>query len=212
MSKKPKFEPTAKWQREAASKAVALTIRRDETTAVQQEATQETPGKEPHPTLPGRWADGTIAPGGVLRPPAVGVPEVEVINRLGDLDGFQSGLEQDQGGSDLPTIRSGYIKRLTEIEGLCRLLGADLVARGIFTPRGRVRNTFTAFMTAVTTWDKVAQRLGMERRSKDVGDLSINDYIDQQSDRHDHIDSPDQAITSRGSGDARTHQQRDGES
>lgn len=143
--------------------------------------------KQPHPTDPRRWADGTQRPGAVGLATKHGAyatgrraPELAAV--IGDLDGFRAALETDQGGrDDLPTIRAGYVQRLTEAEALCRLLGADLLARGIFTKRGRTRSTFAAFLQAVATWDRLAQRLGMERRQKDALDLSAAEYAAQQT-------------------------------
>ena len=102
---------------------------------------------------------------------------------LGDLDGFRTALESDQGGADAMTIiQAGYVRRLVEVEALCRLLGADLRAHGIFTAKRRVRNTFGAFLTAVEKWDRLAQRLGMGRRQRDVGQMSAAEYLAAQQD------------------------------
>src|SRR5947207_3209703 len=116
------------------------------------ESAAERPEKQPHATDPRRWSDGTQRPGAVGLATKHGAyasgqrpPELAAI--VGDLDGFRSALETDQGGrGELTTIRAGYIRRLTEAEALCRLLGADLLARGIFTKRGRTRSTFGAFL------------------------------------------------------------------
>lgn len=89
-----------------------------------------------------------------------------------DLAVFRSGVETDQGGvSELTTIGAGYVRRLVEVEAVVRLLGADLQARGLFTKRGRVRSTYNAFLLAVDRWDRLAQRLGLERRQKPVDPL-----------------------------------------
>lgn len=105
-------------------------------------------------------------------------PELAAI--VGNLDEFRAALTSDQGGeSDLTTIRQGYVQRLVEAEALCRLLGADLRTRGIFTHRGRVRSTFGAFLAAVERWDRLAQRLGMERRQRDVGGDELQRYLEQ---------------------------------
>ena len=94
-------------------------------------------------------------------------PELAAL--VGDLDTFRQQLVTDQGGDDeLTAVRSGYIRRLCEVEALCRLLGADLMARGIFTRKGRTRSTFGAFVQAVGTWDRLATRLGLERKQRAV--------------------------------------------
>lgn len=85
---------------------------------------------------------------------------------------FSSGLESDQGGaSELTTVRRGYVRRLTELEGSIDLLAADLQQRGLMTARGRVRSTYTLLLQTIDRWDRIAQRLGLERRSHRVPTL-----------------------------------------
>lgn len=132
--------------------------------------------KVPHPTHPNRWSDGTQRPGadGVARKH----PKPD-LRSIAGLDDFLAGIIADQGGdAELATIRRGYAEKLTSVEGLYRMLAADVVARGIFTKKGRTRSTFTALLAVIEKWDRLAQRLGMERRTKDAGllDLSAADY------------------------------------
>src|SRR5438093_5356692 len=118
------------------------------------EIRSEHPTRQPHPADPRRCADGTQragAPGLATKHGAyaAGRRPPELAALVADLDDFRTALEGDQGGRcELTAIRAGYIQRLTEVEALCRLLGADLRARGIFTKRGRVRSTFAAFLQA----------------------------------------------------------------
>lgn len=89
-----------------------------------------------------------------------------------DVAVFRSGVETDQGGeSELTTIGAGYVRRLSEVEAIVRLLGADLQQRGLFTKRGRVRSTYNAFLLAVDRWDRLAQRLGLERKQRPIDPL-----------------------------------------
>ena len=48
------------------------------------------------------------------------------------------------------------------------LLADDLNRRGLLTSRGRMRSTYQAYMLAVDRWDRLAQRLGVERRQRAV--------------------------------------------
>jgi hypothetical protein len=143
------------------------------------ESTAERPAKQPHPTDPRRWSDGTQRPGasGLATKHgayAQGQRSPALLENLGNLDAFRSALEADQGGrEELTTICNGYVGRLTEVEGLCRLLRADLMEHGIFTKKRRVRSTFAAFLTAVEKWDRLAQRLGMERRTRRVNQSPV---------------------------------------
>lgn len=124
--------------------------------------------------------------------------------RLGDLDAFRAGLESDQGGADtLSTIRTGYVRRQAELEAVCRLLGADLVERGIFSRKGRTRTTLKAFLAACAAWDRNAQRLGMDRRARDLSEISINEFL--QTDETDQTNPERQTRTdSEAQGDGST--------
>ena len=89
---------------------------------------------------------------------------------------FREAVIADRGGaSELSTLESAYVRRLSEAETVARLLAADLATRGLFTPRGRVRNTFSRWTEAVSLWDRLAQRVGVDRRSRPVPSLS--DYL-----------------------------------
>jgi hypothetical protein len=129
--------------------------------------------KQPHPIHPDRWADGTVRPGnetalkhGARRFEQRGVLPADL---KVSVDEFREGLISDQGGVEaLTTLQAGYVRRLTEIEVLVRLLQNDLVARGAFTQRGRVRNTFTKFLETVDRWDRLAQRVGVDRKARPV--------------------------------------------
>lgn len=95
-------------------------------------------------------------------------------------DEFREGLVADQGGADdLTTLRSGYIRRLCEIEVCVRLLQNDLVSRGLFTPRGRVRGTYDKFLATIGQWDRLAQRLGVDRRARQISPLQA--YLEQRT-------------------------------
>jgi hypothetical protein len=86
---------------------------------------------------------------------------------LADLDAFQAGVVTDLGGpEELSTIASGYVGKLASVEGLYRLLAHDVAQHGIFTKRGRTRATFTALLSTIDKWDRLAQRLGMTRKPK----------------------------------------------
>lgn len=152
----------------------------------------ESPAERPegHDPVTGRFTRGNqarLTHGAYAR----GHRPPELLARLGDLDAFRASLEADQGGrEELTTIRNGYITRIVEVEALCRLLGADIVERGIFTKRGRTRSTFSAFLQAVEKWDKLAHRLGLDRRERDVLDLTAAEWIQQQTDDDEH-ESPD---------------------
>src|SRR5688500_18596451 len=70
------------------------------------------PAKQPHPTDPRRWSDGTVRPGAALHLThgayAEGPRRAQLADRLGDLAGFRAALESDHGGADtLTTIRAG---------------------------------------------------------------------------------------------------------
>jgi hypothetical protein len=119
-----------------------------------------------------------------------GVRAFETTGRLPDVlrqtvEEFRESVIADRGGSsELSTLEAAYVRRLSEAETVARLLAADLAARGLFTPKGRVRNTFQRWSEAVGLWDRLAQRVGVDRRSRPVP--SLRDYLAQSQAPEEH--------------------------
>lgn len=91
---------------------------------------------------------------------------------------FREAVITDRGGSaELSTLEQAYCRRLGETEAVVRMLASDLATRGLFTPRGRVRNTFQRWTEAVNQWDRLAQRVGTDRRARTLP--SLRDYLAQ---------------------------------
>ena len=111
-----------------------------------------------------------------------GVRAFETTGRLPDVlrqtvEEFRESVIADRGGpSELSTLESAYIRRLSEVETVARLLAADLASRGLTTPKGRVRGTFSRWLEAIDRWDRLAQRIGTDRRSHVV---TLRDYLAQ---------------------------------
>jgi hypothetical protein len=92
------------------------------------------------------------------------------------VDEFRAAVITDRGGpSELTTVEAAYIRRLSEVEAVARLLAADLAARGLTTPRGRVRSTMSRWLETLDRWDKFAQRVGVTRRARAVE--TLRDYL-----------------------------------
>ena len=125
--------------------------------------------KQRHPEHGDRWADGTVRPGNQAarthgayafenRGPAALPADLRV-----SVDEFRAQVIRDRGGVDgLTAIEGGYIRRLGELETVVRLLASDLATRGLFTPRGQVRGTFSRWLESLDRWDKYAQRIGVD--------------------------------------------------
>jgi hypothetical protein len=125
-------------------------------------------------------AGGHFIPGNQARR-VHGVRAFETTGRLPDtlrqsVDEFRACVIADRGGAaELSTLESAYCRRLGEAEAVVRLLASDLASRGLFTPRGRVRNTFQRWTEAVALWDRLAQRVGVDRRARALPSLA--DYL-----------------------------------
>ena len=84
-----------------------------------------------------------------------------------EMTAFREAVSADRGGLEQMTeIERGYTRRLVELETFCRLLVGDIQARGIVTKAGRVRNSYTLFLSTCDRWDRIAGKLGMDRREK----------------------------------------------
>lgn len=85
------------------------------------------------------------------------------------VDDFVAGVVADLGGaSEMTTLKRGYVQKLGELELTISLLVEDIARRGLLTPTGHVRSTYPALLTALATFDRLAQRIGLERRAKHI--------------------------------------------
>jgi hypothetical protein len=85
------------------------------------------------------------------------------------VDDFREGLARDKGGIDnMTTLEVAYIRRIAELEAVVRLLAADLASKGLSTPKGRIRSTYSRWLEGLDRWDRYAQRLGVERKARPV--------------------------------------------
>jgi hypothetical protein len=85
------------------------------------------------------------------------------------VDEFRESVIADRGGpSALSTLDAAYIRRLAEVETVARLLANDLASRGLTTPTGRVRGTFSRWLECLDRWDRLAQRVGTDRKTQPI--------------------------------------------
>ena len=132
------------------------------------------------------WCQATV-PAGADRCPRCGVWQlgnqgprqsgIYARNQPADLrmtaDELVDGIVSDLGGpTELSTLEKSYARKLGDTEILLRLLAADIARRGLFTPGGRVRDSYDKFLAGVQVFDRLGQRLGLKRRQKQVTDLA----------------------------------------
>lgn len=166
------------------------TVTTDTTTGAEA-ATAETPtpicrcgATERHASNPDMCAGGHFISGNTARR-IHGVRAFETTGRIPDVvrqtvEEFREAVLADRGGAvELSTLEAAYVRRLAEAETVARLLAHDLAQRGLFTPKGRVRNTFQRWTEAVSLWDRLAQRVGVDRRARPVP--TLQDYIAAQA-------------------------------
>lgn len=131
-----------------------------------------------HPADPLRCAGGHVLPGntaarrhGVRAFEVRGDAALPTDLRI-SVDDFREAIVRDRGGVDaLTAVERGYIVRLSEVETVSRLLASDLAQRGIFTPKGRVRSTLQRWLEVIDRWDRLAQRVGTDRRARQLSPL-----------------------------------------
>ncbi len=95
------------------------------------------------------------------------------------LNAFRDQLISDQGGEEeLTAARAGLIDRLVSAQAVLVLLESDLAARGMLTPRGRLRTTYGAWLSALDRFQRLTKDLGLERRAVKVP--TIEAYLAQK--------------------------------
>ena len=148
--------------------------------------------KVPHPTDPQRWSDGTLRPGNAnaTKHGIYSAARRDVYERV-DIPEFVNGIISDIGG-EFTTIERGYIDTLRDLEITKRMLIAHLSREGIFTKRGRVRSAYDKLLATVVVWDRIAQRIGVERRARHIDPLdALRHAVDAANavDAHDAVDA-----------------------
>jgi ribosomal protein L40E len=86
-----------------------------------------------------------------------------------EIDTFKSGVISDRGGeSELSTLEHAYVDKLGDIDRTIRLLTYDIAVNGLLMPSGRVREVYEKLLAGLAAFDRYAQRIGMERRAKQI--------------------------------------------
>jgi hypothetical protein len=102
-----------------------------------------------------------------------------------DIDTFRAQVIADRGGlENLTALEAAYISKLVDAEIVYRLLVADIVKRGLFTEQRRVRNTHARLLRQTSLCDRLAQRVGVDRRARALP--TLRDYLTQRAGPLDH--------------------------
>ena len=97
-------------------------------------------------------------------------------------DEMLAGVITDLGGeSELTTLQRAYAHKLRDCEVIARGLAADLASRGLMTAGGKPRASIDRFLAVLRTWDVLAQRLGLERRERDVSGGGLLAWVAQNT-------------------------------
>jgi ribosomal protein L40E len=84
-------------------------------------------------------------------------------------DELEAGIVSDLGGVEgMSTLERSYVRKIRDLEITLRLLASDIARNNMLTPGGRVRDVYPAFLSGLATFDRYAQRVGLERRSRRV--------------------------------------------
>ena len=99
------------------------------------------------------------------------------------VDELRAGVISDRGGeSELSTLELSYVEKLGDIDVTIRLLTHDIAVNGLLTKSGGVRGVYDKLLAGLAAFDRYAQRVGLERRAKQVPSLS------EVMSRGDHAD------------------------
>jgi hypothetical protein len=95
-----------------------------------------------------------------------------------EIDDFRAGVLSDLGAeADLSALERGYVRRICDVEALVRLSALNIHKNG-FTAKSE-----GMLLQAVDRWDRIAQRVGTNRRLKDVGAMSIGEFLEHERSR-----------------------------
>jgi hypothetical protein len=87
-------------------------------------------------------------------------------------DELRAGVIADRGGlSELTTLELSYVEKLGDLDVTIRLITHDIAVNGLMTPGGNVRAVYDKLLAGLAAFDRYAQRIGTERRSRTVNPL-----------------------------------------
>jgi hypothetical protein len=99
---------------------------------------------------------------------------------------FRSAVLADLGGAEnLSAIERAYVESLVSTASIIEMLAAYLRANGPLTARGRQRTSVATMLAAISTFDKLSARLGLERRKKPASLTTIEDYMNSREAERD---------------------------
>lgn len=145
--------------------------------------------KQPHPHFPDRWADGTTRPGypgpGLKHGAYSGLVAAGTLPSQAEAAAAilarQADIVADKGGSDVVgVILRGSIQRHVKLEVIETTLWDNLQKHGTLTGKGKSRAAALLWLQVVDRLQKSAAAIGIDRKSKDVGSMSISQYLEHQ--------------------------------
>ena len=84
----------------------------------------------------------------------------------------------DLGGAEnLSELERGLVERAGQLSAMLDLFEADFEARGMWTARGRQRSSVAAYLSTLDRYDRLAMRVGLARRAKQVPQQTPADYM-----------------------------------
>lgn len=88
-------------------------------------------------------------------------------------DDMLKGIIADKGGAqNLTTLKRELAQQARNFRVMLDLILHDLVRNGVTTKGGRVRSAVSKYLEIFDRFDKVAQRLGLEREARDAMSLA----------------------------------------
>jgi hypothetical protein len=118
----------------------------------------------------GRWKAGNLAAlkHGQRASTLLDVPELAEAHRA-----RVEAIETDLGGAaQLSAVQLPLVSELARLQLITDSLGADVLARGVLTGKGRTRAAVTVYLAVLDRQQRLAQLLGLSRRQRDVPDLA----------------------------------------
>jgi hypothetical protein len=90
----------------------------------------------------------------------------------------ERGIVADLGGGDnIATVRRELITRFLQASVIADDLGANIVAHGVLTTKGRTRAAVTTYLQVLDRLHRLATAIGLERRPKPVG--SVSEFVNR---------------------------------
>lgn len=130
---------------------------------------------------PGQFVRGEPGPALKLGDRSLLRRQVQIEARRGGLEPERAAIIADLGGAEnVSNLKARLVDRYLETSLIAEWLGGNLLVDGVLTTKGKTRAAATLYLQVVDRVHRLSMALGLERRARDISQLSPAEWVREQ--------------------------------